>query len=49
VKNRRELIDAAFAITVFIQPCIGQGFCPLAPQSNVFGPAAALPESRLSR
>ncbi|MDI1449449.1 hypothetical protein QHF85_35735, partial [Polyangium sp. 6x1] len=29
-------------MTVFIQPCIGQGFCPLAPQSKVFGPAAAL-------
>ncbi|TKD00802.1 hypothetical protein E8A74_33305 [Polyangium fumosum] len=29
-------------MTDFIQPCIGQAFCPLAPQSNVFGPAAAL-------
>jgi len=27
-------------MTDFIQPCIGQAFCPLAPQSNVFGPVA---------
>jgi hypothetical protein len=28
-------------MTLFIQPCIGQGFCPFAPQSYFFSPAAA--------
>jgi len=30
-------------MTPFIQPCIGHAFWPLAPQSKVFGPAAASP------
>src|SRR5262245_59320729 len=36
-------LDEAPPITLFIQPCMGQGFWPLAPQSYVFAPAAALP------
>src|SRR5262245_2994032 len=32
-------------MTVFIHPCMGQGFCPLAPQLNVLAPAAALPDA----
>jgi hypothetical protein len=38
-------LDEALAIAPFIQACIGQSFCPFAPQSNVFGPAAALPDA----
>jgi hypothetical protein len=34
-------LEDALAITLFIQPCIGQGFWPFAPQSNVFGPTPA--------
>jgi len=28
-------------MTLFIQPCIGQGFCPFAPQLYFFGPVAS--------
>lgn len=37
-------LDDAEPMTLFIHPCIGQGFWPFAPQSNSFGPAAALPD-----
>src|SRR5947207_1045068 len=30
-------------MTPFIHPCMGHGFCPFAPQWNVFAPAAELP------
>ena len=36
-------LDDAPPITLFIQPCMGHAFCPFAPQSYVFAPAAALP------
>src|SRR5262249_52512805 len=37
-----SLDDDALAITLFIQACMGQSFCPLAPQSNAFAPGAGV-------